>query len=153
MVTIRNTQRSYPVSIQQTTVALNAMLKHVGYPDFAIGVWFCSPATIRKYNTEFRNKRKVTDILSFPYHYELQPGERITVNEEEDKNIGDIIICLEQVAQRAPEYDRSYDEHFIALLAHGVAHLLGHDHHTDEEYELMNTLEQELIRVAQNATQ
>ena len=108
--------------------ALQKMLDSAGYPDFDLGVWLTTNATIRSYNKKYRKKDKPTDILSFSYHPKLKPGQKIVVSEPEDKNLGDLIISLEFAIADASNWDRSFKEHLHALCAHGIAHLLGYDH-------------------------
>ena len=126
------------------------MIKAIGYDGFDIGVLLTTNKSIRTYNRDYRDKDKPTDILSFPYHTELKPGEQIKVIHEEDKNLGDIIISLEYVIKKAHELERTFDEHLIILLAHGVAHLLNYDHITDEDYVIMQKVEDSLLRSVRN---
>lgn len=123
------------------------MLKALKYDNLDLGIWFTTNKTIRLYNRDYRRKDKPTDILSFPYHPDLKPGERIMVHSPEDANLGDLIISLEYVQKEAHKtWDRTFDEHLTALLAHGIAHLLGYDHETDEEFVLMQKVEKKLLK-------
>jgi probable rRNA maturation factor len=124
---------------------LQIMLDYLGYSDFDLGLWLTTNATIRRYNNNFRKKDKATDIISFPYHTSLKAGRRIKVTCPEDKNLGDIIISLEYVARKAREFDRTFEEHLTILLAHGLAHLLGHDHIEDKDFAVMQKLENQLL--------
>ncbi|PCI74520.1 rRNA maturation RNase YbeY [Candidatus Dependentiae bacterium] len=148
MILIKNRQRLFDIDEKWMHDLILKMLTVVKYQDFDIAFLLTSDATMRKYNHQFRQKDKATDILSFPYHPDLKVGESIHVQFEEDKNLGDIIISPRSVAKKAEEFDRSFQEHFVILLAHGIAHLLGHDHETDEDFKKMNSLEKRLLRVA-----
>jgi probable rRNA maturation factor len=145
MILIKNNVRKIKVNEKKLTANVQAMLDSLGYSDFDIGIWLTTDATIRRYNLDFRKKDKATDILSFPYHTTLKPSQKIKPSCPEDKNLGDIIISLEYVARKAKEYERSFEEHFVTLLAHGMAHLLGHDHIKDDEFETMQKLENKLL--------
>lgn len=147
MISIKDTQRSIKVSKRQITQLAKTMLASLGYEGFDLGIWFTTNKTIHRYNKEYRSKDKPTDILSFPYHTELKPGEKIVVTDPEDKNLGDLIISLEYVQKDAPKtWGRTFDEHLTALLAHGISHLLGYDHITDEEFAVMQKVEKKLLR-------
>lgn len=148
MITITNTQRSFFINESLIEEQVQAMLEELGYPSFDVGILFCGKVGMRKYNKQFKNKDNPTDILSFPYDETRRPDIPFKVNTPDDENLGDIIICPEYVARKSREWQRSYPEHLVALLAHGVAHLLGHDHHTDEEHERMEDLEARLVKVA-----
>ncbi len=124
------------------------MMAKLGYGDFDLGMLLTTNASIRFYNRDFRNQDKPTDILSFPYHTELIAGQRIKVRAPEDKNLGDIIISLEYVAKKALEWNRTFEEHMVVLLAHGIAHLLNYDHITDEDYVIMQKVEKKLLKAA-----
>lgn len=144
MITIRSTQRRVKVATAQLKKDAQIVLKALGYDDYDLGIWLCSDATIRKYNREYRHKDKATDVLSFSYH-QLKPGERIHVESEEDKNLGDLIIAPNYVVHDAPKWGHSFDERMKVLLVHGICHLLGYDHETEEEYLVMNKEEKHLL--------
>ncbi len=147
MVLINNRQRKIAVDIALMQTMLEKMIKALGYPNFDVGVLLTTNASIRAYNRDYRHKDKATDILSFPYHVDLTPGEKIKVQSPEDKNLGDLIISLEFVKKDAPKRWRcSFEEHLPVLLAHGLAHLLNYDHQTDEEFEVMQKIERKLLK-------
>ena len=95
VIRIKNTQRKIKIDTKKIESDIQRMLDIAGYSDFDIGVWFTTNKTIRAYNKKYRQKDKPTDILSFPYHTSLKPGDAIQVKDPEDKNLGDIIISLE----------------------------------------------------------
>ena len=84
--------------------------------DFDLGIWLTSNKMIHKYNKEYREKDKPTDVLSFPYHTELKAGERIKVKTEEDKNLGDLIIAPEYVMNDLPKWETTFDKHMQRLI-------------------------------------
>ena len=147
MIRIINKQRTIHVDSKKLASIAQSMLAVLDYDDFDLGIWLTTDKTIHRYNKIYRNKDKSTDILSFPYHSDLKAGDRIAVRSEEDKNMGDIIISLAYVKRKAPEWNRTFEEHLIALLAHGVAHLLNYDHQTDEEFAVMQRVEKKLLKV------
>jgi probable rRNA maturation factor len=147
MITIRDTQRSIRVSKTALQKTAATMLASLGYADFDLGILLTTNATIRRYNKTYRDKDKATDILSFPYHESLKPGQKIVVKSPEDKNMGDIIISLEYVRKDAIiRWNRYFDDHMTVLLAHGIAHLLNYDHQTDAEFEVMQKVEKKLLK-------
>ncbi len=75
----------------------------------------------------FKNKKEVTDVLSFP-----TPEMEKTF--EHTKNLlGDIVICIDQAKKQAEEYGHTLGEEIAVLCAHGLFHLLGYDHEVSEE--------------------
>ena len=166
MIVIKNRQRKIKVNVkdlhaktQKMLGVLNKILsnkdityqdiKHqeINYQDFDLGILLTTNKSIRKFNKQFRGKDKPTDILSFPYHDYLKPGQKIIIKSPEDKNLGDLIISLEFTQKDAKiTWNRKFDEHLIALLAHGIAHLLGYDHITDQDFAKMLKVESLLLK-------
>lgn len=146
MITIKNTQRK--IKISSSTLKKNAqkILDILGYSDFDLGIWLTTNKTIQKYNRTYRKKDKPTDILSFPYHSDIKPGKRIPVKREEDKNLGDLIISLEYVKKDAIRWEQTFEHRMHILLVHGICHLLGYNHITDEDYKIMHKQEQKLLK-------
>ncbi len=146
MITVKNRQRTFPVNTAKLQKLVEVMVAELGYPDFDVYVLLTTDKSMQAYNRDFRNKDKPTDILSFPFHPDHKAGTKLKVQDDEEKNLGDIIISLAYVARTAVDWDRSFDDHLVALLAHGLAHLLNYDHHTDEDFEAMQRVEKKLLK-------
>jgi len=146
MITIRNTQRRIKINTASVKKDAQALLDALNYSDFDLGIWFTSNATIHKYNKQYRNTDKATDILSFAYHPTLKAGKRIKVKSDEDKNLGDLIIAPEYVMNDLPKWDTTFEKHLQRLLVHGICHLLGYDHIKDADYEVMRKREMTLLK-------
>ncbi len=86
---------------------------------------FVSDEKMRQLNYEFRNKNATTDVLSFPYK-----SEEFDLEETQD-NLGDIIISVEQAKKQAAENNLSLELEIKQLILHGILHLCGYDHETD----------------------
>ncbi len=140
-------QTDVPVDLRAIEKNTASIIAHLGYPTFDISIIFVDLESMHAYNKQFRNKNKPTDILSFPFHADLKPGETITAISRDEKNLGDIIICPEYVRNDLERWDQSFDERMKVLLVHGICHLLGYDHIEDEDYEVMNKVEQELLTI------
>jgi probable rRNA maturation factor len=88
---------------------------------------------IQKINNEYRNIDKPTDVLSFPLDVAC-----------EHMPIGSIIISADKVKQKADELGHSKEDEFKLLLIHGLLHLTGYDHETDNGE--MREKEEEIIK-------
>ena len=83
-----------------------------------------SDAELRKLNSEYRGKDYATDVLSFPIPcpWPLASGPRL---------LGSIAISLGRARAQAREFGHTIEEEIRILMLHGVLHLLGHDHESD----------------------
>lgn len=144
MITIKNRLQKNSFSSEKCRITAQKILTHLGYEGFDLGIWMCSPATIKNYNAQYRNKNKVTDVLSFPYHPELGAGKKIKVTCEEDKNLGDLLICPDYVAQAADKLGSTFEQRMNRMLVHGICHLLGYDHIIDADFAKMIKKEKEV---------
>lgn len=83
-----------------------------------------------------------TDVLSFPMDELRSAGE----GEELPEGIlGDIVLCPAFARSQAAEAGRTLDAELQFLTTHGILHLLGHDHMTPEEYDVMFALQDQLL--------
>ena len=83
-----------------------------------------------------------TDVLSFPM------DELRSANEGEEFPsgiLGDIVLCPEFARKQAADAGRTLDGELQFLTTHGILHLLGHDHMTPEEYDIMFALQDQLL--------
>lgn len=83
-----------------------------------LSVALVDDATIRALNIEYRNVDRATDVLAFPM--------------EEGGWLGDVIISVPTARRQATKRRKKLLEELTFLLAHGLLHLLGYDHDTDE---------------------
>jgi len=76
-------------------------------------------------NSQYRAKQGPTNILSFPF--ELPDGvEGIDL-------LGDLVVCAAVLEQEAKQQNKALSAHWAHIVIHGVLHLLGYDHLTDDE--------------------
>ncbi|MFM1917881.1 MAG: hypothetical protein RJB01_1396 [Actinomycetota bacterium] len=103
-----------------------------------ISIRFVDEEEMSALHVEWMNEPGPTDVLSFPMD-ELTPGCA------EPGSLGDIALCTAVAERQAPErnWDTASEIHFLAT--HGLLHLLGYDHATEEEYQSMFALQDELL--------
>lgn len=100
----------------------------------SVVIAFVSDRKMSELNTEFRGKDLTTDVLSFPFEAD---------EFETDQNtLGDMAISLEQAHRQAAENDLTFSTEIKQLILHGILHLCGYDHETDNGE--MNSLEVQL---------
>lgn len=94
-------------------------------------------ARIRVLNRDWRGFDKPTNVLSFP--------AADADDDDPGPLLGDVIVAHETMAREAAAEGKSLDDHVAHLLVHGLLHLFGFDHETDEEAEEMEALETEIL--------
>lgn len=99
-----------------------------------LSVVFTDDAAIRTLNAEWRGKDKPTNVLSFPAFPPAKGGRLPPM-------LGDIVLAAETVAREADEEGKPLENHISHLVIHGLLHLLGYDHETDDEAEEMEAVE------------
>jgi probable rRNA maturation factor len=122
-----------------------------------LSVLFVDEQSITDLNKRFNSKDGPTDVLAFPIDEEPAEGGRspdsggsgpgYTPAEpaELPTLLGDVVVCPGVAARNAPEHAGTYEDELALLVVHGILHLLGMDHHDEEEAEAMETREQELL--------
>ncbi len=89
----------------------------------------------RELNRRWRGRDSATNVLSFPASIPLT-GMRI---------LGDIVLCAPVVAREAAEQGKPVEHHWAHLTIHGLLHLLGFDHTTAAQAEIMESGEIRLL--------
>lgn len=95
--------------------------------------------TIQKLNREYRNKDSVTDVISFALE------DDNTFIKTDLRVLGDIYICLDRAKEQASEYGHSLLRELSFLSVHGLLHLLGYDHQTKEDENVMFGLQEMIL--------
>ena len=95
---------------------------------------------IHKLNKEYRGIDRVTDVISFALE-----DEKSMVIPDEIRLLGDIYISLDKAKEQAKEYGHSIKRELCFLAVHGIYHLLGYDHETKEEEEIMFKKQEEVL--------
>ena len=94
-----------------------------------LSVVLCDNAYIHELNKTYRNIDRPTDVLSFA----LNEGEEEGYDGPDTKLLGDIVISLDKTQEQAEEYGHSFERELAYLTVHGMLHILGYDHMTDED--------------------
>jgi probable rRNA maturation factor len=84
----------------------------------------------RRLNATFRNRRKATNVLSFPY----------------GNGTGDVVLCHPVIAREAREQRKAIAAHYAHLVVHGILHLRGHDHMKRRDAARMEREEVRILR-------
>jgi probable rRNA maturation factor len=98
-----------------------------------LSVAFVSSGVIKKLNRKYRKKNKITDVLSFS-ELKNQKKELKIKKTEKNINLGEIIICPQEVNKNAKKFKSKFENELYQVLIHGVLHLLGYDHEKSEKH-------------------
>jgi len=134
-VQIAAADASLPSQRQLSDWALAAWQEE-GVRDAEVVVRVTDEAESRRLNHEFRGRDKATNVLSFPF----DPVPEIDLD-----HVGDLVICAPVVAREAVEQGKQADAHWAHMVVHGMLHLQGYDHETDEQAAEMETLETQVL--------
>lgn len=107
--------------------------------DVEVSVSFVNEDEIKELNRDYRDKDKITDVLSFPtemdYHIEGVP-----------LILGDVVICSKRAKEQSEEFGHSFQRELVYLFVHSMFHLLGYDHLVEDDKLLMRQKEKEALK-------
>ncbi|MCD8861993.1 rRNA maturation RNase YbeY [Mammaliicoccus sciuri] len=106
-----------------------------------LSISFVDEEEIQAINRDYRDKDKVTDVISFS----LEEDEPEIEGLDMPRVLGDIIICLEVAKEQAESYNHSLSRELGFLALHGFLHLLGYDHMTEEDEKEMFSRQDEIL--------
>jgi probable rRNA maturation factor len=114
--------------------AVARVLAAEGVPRAEVGVVVTGDAVVRDLNRRYRGEDAPTDVLSFAFdesvsEFVLPPGE--------PPRLGEVVISLPAARRQAKRAGHSLEREMALLAVHGLLHLLGYDHATDEEQRVM----------------
>jgi len=108
---------------------IQKVLHYMNIDAWELSVVLCDNTFIKNLNAIYRGKNEVTDVLSFPQDQPRIPGETM--------HAGDIIISGSMVKDNAVRFNVSYEEELKRVVLHGILHLTGMDHETNDPAERM----------------
>lgn len=132
MTEIINQQDKVRIELNQFKSFANLVLAEIANGKTTT-IAFVSDKKMSELNNQFRGKNKTTDVLSFPFENDFDENENF---------LGDIVISLEQAERQAIENNLTLENEVKQLILHGILHLLGYDHETDNGE--MNEIELQL---------
>jgi probable rRNA maturation factor len=137
MVIIQNTLNISSLNEGSLAKTLQKVLKDLGKENAELLLRLVKPVEIQYLNKTYRQQDKVTNVLSFPS--ELPP-------EIMEDILGDVVVCIKVVESEAGAQNKSFENHFLHIVVHGILHLLGYNHIDDKEALIMQDLEVEILQ-------
>lgn len=121
----------------------NSCLKGLNFKTLSFDILYCDSEKTHQINKEYRNKDYAADIITFAI---FADGEEKFIFDGEI-NLGEIIISLDKVKENSVEKRIVFEDELYFLISHGIIHLLGFDHQTDEEYNFIVAAQTEALEV------
>ncbi len=115
-------------------------------PGREVTVVLCDDETVRSLNREHRGVDAPTDVLSYPTH---EPDD---VGVPEVPHLGDIFISLETASKQAEARGHAFENEVALLAAHGLLHLLGLDHETEDAWDVFENAQNRMMKLYEAAT-
>jgi probable rRNA maturation factor len=115
-------------------------LAALGRDNWDLSVLLCGNETIQALNARYRGRDEATDVLSFELGAEEADGDGGTRYLP-----GDIVISLDTLRENARYFAADEDEELRRLLIHGILHLDGMDHRTNDDTEPMIMLQEHVL--------
>ena len=117
-------------------------LKGYDYKVISYDILFCGSEKTHELNRDYREKDAPADIITFAVFADDE--NRFMFDGE--INLGEIIIATDKVEDNAKEKGVTRDHELYFLIAHGILHLLGFDHQSEEDYNLVVKLQNEVLQ-------
>ncbi|MBM2658494.1 rRNA maturation RNase YbeY [Staphylococcus pseudoxylosus] len=106
-----------------------------------LSVTFVDKQEIQEINKMYRDKDKVTDVISFA----LEEDEPEITGLDMPRVLGDIIICTDVAKEQADNYGHSFERELGFLALHGFLHLLGYDHMNEQDEKEMFGRQEQIL--------
>ncbi|HEX3011109.1 MAG TPA: rRNA maturation RNase YbeY [Syntrophomonadaceae bacterium] len=147
MIINQQNKVNYTKDLQQVILnVVNTTAKQVKLPkNSEVSILLVDNGYIQELNFIYRKLNAPTDVLSFAMN-ELADDEPEYDNTEEVNVLGDIVISLEQAEAQSLDYGHSLSRELGYLVVHGMLHLIGYDHETEEEARGMRNLEEKIMQ-------
>ncbi len=128
-IDVRNGAKVSPSTVRTLRARLGRVLAAARVADRALTVSLTDDAELRALNRQYAGEDHATDVLSF---------------EQTAPLLGDVVISMPTAARQAQAAGHSLLAELFHLAVHGVVHLLGYDHATEEEERVMFAYEAKL---------
>lgn len=120
---------------QDDDVMSKSCLVERKYEVVSFDIVFVDNEEIHRINREYRQKDRPTDVITFAIFADSPEEEKYIFDGE--VSLGEIIVSLDKIEEQSKENNVTFDDELYYLVSHGILHLLGFDHQTEDEYNYM----------------
>ena len=114
------------------------------FESLTFDILFCDSEKTHQINRDYRNKNYPADIITFA----IFADDETKFVLDEDINLGEILLALDKVREEAKKHNVSDEYELYFLIAHGILHLLGFDHQTEEDYNFVVEVQKKALKYA-----
>lgn len=111
-------------------------------------ILYCDSEKTHEINKEYRKKDYPADIITFSLFADSE--EKFIFDGE--INLGEIIISLDKIEEIRKEKGTDFEHELNFLIAHGIMHLLGFDHQTNEDYNFIVEVQNSALEKVKSAS-
>lgn len=119
-------------------------LEGFDFETLTFDILFCDSKKTHQINKDYREKDYPADIITFA----IFADDDAKFILDEDINLGEIILALDKVKEEAVKHNVSDEYELYFLIAHGILHLLGFDHQTEEDYNFVVSEQKKALEYA-----
>lgn len=116
----------------------NSCLENFKFKSISFDILFVNDDKIQTVNRDFRNKDKPTDVITFA----LFADDDFKMVMDDDIYLGEILISIDTAERQA---QNGIKNEILTLICHGILHLLGFDHQTDEDYNFIVNIQDRVM--------
>lgn len=130
--------------LNQPEISEICCLKDYEFDTVSFDFLYCDSEKTHQINREYRNKDYAADIITFAIFADTAPDERFIFDEE--INLGEVIIALDKVIEESEKKKVTKEYELSFLISHGIMHLLGFDHQTEEDYNFVINMQKKALK-------
>ena len=114
------------------------------FESLTFDILFCDSEKTHQINRDYRNKDYPADIITFA----IFADDETKFVLDEDINLGERLLALDKVREAGKKHNVSDEYELYFLIAHGILHLLGFDHQTEEDYNFVVEVQKKALKYA-----
>lgn len=143
---IKNLQTRTILNIPLLLQNSNSLLEILRICHFDVNLVFVGKGFIKSLNLRYRRRNVTTDILAFPYLQFPRPGvpPKLPLKPYEH-TLGDIVLGTPQIKEDCESDGVELDSYLPVIITHGLCHLMGYTHDTQENLDMMRSKEVEVL--------
>ena len=140
-----DTKKMFNYAVSLDEIKEKYCLKDKIFDTVVFDIVLCNDAEIHRINREYRNIDRPTDVITFAIFADSPDNEKFIFDGE--INLGEIIISLDTIKKQAEENKTTFDDELRLITAHGILHLLGFDHLTEDDYNFVVSVQNKVKSV------